>query len=199
MELDDLKKDWESVTSQSAKQNILTSKMIDKMIQKKYNSKLNKIKYPELIGSILCLFMAGYVAFNFNKLDTVFFQVVGVITILLLLIMPALSILSLTQFNLDNDLNETYAGAIKKFAHQKKQFIKYQKLNVLLSYLLLVTTIILVPKFFHGKRDFAGSKTFWVFAFTIGYIFLLFTTKWIKKVYGNALKQAEELVTEVKF
>ncbi len=198
MELDDLKNNWESVTNQTAKQNILTYKIIDRMIQKKYNSKLNKIKYPEWIGGTGCLLVLSYIVFNFNKLDTVFFQATGVITILLLIIMPALSFLSLMQFSLANDLNKSYSEAIKQFAYQKKRFVKYQKINVILSYLLLVTTILLLPQFFNGKKDLADNKYFWIFAFSFGYIFLLFFSKWVKKFYSDSLKQAEDLLKETE-
>ncbi len=197
MELDDLKNDWESVTSQTTKQNILTTKIIDQMTQKKYYSKIKKIKYPELIGGIVCLLGLSFVGFNFNKLDTVFLQSIGVITILLLMILPIISFLSLTQFNLKDDLNKPYAETIKKFAYQKLRFQKYQQANVFFSYLLLVSIIILLPKFFYGK-DISYNKYFWTFAFSFGYIFLLFFSKWVKKFYNNSLKQAEELLKEIE-
>ena len=86
MELDDLKNNWESVTNQTNNKNILTSKIIDQMTQKKYYSNIKKIKYPELIGRIVCLLGLSFIAFNFNKLDTLFLQSIGVLTILLLMI-----------------------------------------------------------------------------------------------------------------
>ena len=64
MELDDLKNDWESATTQHR----LTTKVIDQMIQKKYASKIKKIKYPELIGGIICLLGLGFVAVSYTHL-----------------------------------------------------------------------------------------------------------------------------------
>lgn len=197
MELDDLKNHWESVTNQTNNQNILTPKIIDQMTQKKYYSKIKKIKYPELIGGIVCLLGLSFIGFNFNKLDTVFLQVTGVITILLLMLLPTISFLSLKQFNLADDLNKPYAESIKQFAIQKLRFIKYQKLNACLNYLLLVTIIFLMPKFFFGK-DITTANHFWIFAFPVGFIFLLFSSIWVKRIYSKALKQAEELLTEVE-
>jgi len=197
MELDDLKNDWESATSQASKQPVLTSKIIHQMTQKKYQSKIKKIKYPELIGAIVCILGLSFVAFNFNKLDTIFLKSVGVLTILLLLIMPVLSFLSLTQFNSAENFDKPYIEIIKQFANQKLRFLKYQKANAFLSYLLLVTVIILLPKFFYGK-DISFSKSFWIFAFSFGYIFLLFFSKRVKKFYSNSLKQAEELLKEIE-
>ena len=198
MELDDLKNDWEAVARQAARQNILTSKIINQMTQKKYYSKISKIKYPELIGGIVCLVGLSFIGINFNKLDTVFLQSIGVITILLLMILPTISFLSLTQLNLTDDLDKPYVEIIKQFANQKIRFQRYQQANVFLCYLLLVAIIILLPKFFYGK-DIAYSKYFWIFAFSFGYIFLLFFSKWVKKSYYKTLNQAEELLKEIKF
>lgn len=197
MELDNLKNEWESATNQINKQNILTSKIIDQMTQKKFQSKIKKIKYAELIGGIVCFLTVGFIALNFNKLDTLILQLIGVLTILLLMILPLLSFLSLTQFNSADNLDKPYIEAIKQFANHKLRFQKYQKANAFLSYLLLVTIIILLPKFFYGK-DITFSRSFWIFAFSLGYIFLLFFSKWVNKIYNNSLKQAEELLKEIE-
>lgn len=195
MELDDLKKDWESATNQANKQNILTSKIINQMTQKKFQAKIKKIKYPELVGSIVCILGLSFIGFNFNKLDTVFLQSIGVLTILLLMIMPTLSLLSLKDFNSAENFDKPYIEIIKKFANQKLRFIKYQKINAFLSYLLLVSVIILLPKLFYGK-DVTFNKLFWTFAFSIGYIFLIFFSKWVENNYGTSLRKAEELLKE---
>lgn len=197
MELDDLKNDWESATNKAQKPNILTSKMIIKMTQKKYESKIRKIKYPELTGGIICILGLSFIVFNFNKLDTPFLQSIGVVTILLLLIIPALSYLSLTSLPSANNFDKPHIEIIQNFAKQKLRFSKYQKVNAFLNYLLLVTIIILLPKFFSGK-DITFAKSFWLFTFPIGYIFLIFFSKRVKKYYNNSLTQAGELLKEVE-
>ena len=196
MELDDLKNDWQAATNQTSKQSILTSKVIIQMTQKKYQSQMNKIKYPELIGGIICFFGFSFISFYFNKLDTFILQSVGVLTILLLIIMPALSYLSLRQFTSDN-FEKTHIEIIKQFAKRKMRFVKYQNINAFLNYILLVTIIILLPKFFSGK-DITLYKSFWLFALPIGYIFLIFFSKWVKRSYTNSLREAEELLREVE-
>ena len=197
MELADLKNDWKSAINQADKKNILTSKTITTMTQNKYQSKINKIKYPELAGAIICIAGLCFIVYNFNKLDSVFLQSIGVLTIIILMIIPTLSFLSLTSINAVDKFDKPYIEVIKQFANQKLRFLKYQKLNTFLCYLLLVTTIIILPKFFYGK-DIAFNKSLWLFAFSFGYIFLLFFSRWVKKIYGNSLRQAEELLKEVE-
>jgi hypothetical protein len=134
---------------------------------------------------------------NFYKLDTSFLQGVGIVAMLLLLILSIISLFSLQQLSFEGDISKPYAETVKKYATQKLQFLKWQKINITLSYLLLVTVVILVAKLFNGV-DLTGSKYFWTFSFTVGYIFLLFYSKWVLKFYHNTLRQAGELLQELQ-
>jgi hypothetical protein len=196
MEFDDLKNTWNNQSDKTQQQN-LTFKIIDKMTQTKYNSKINKIAYPEIIGSVICLIATIFIGLNFYKLDTIFLQGVGVISILVLLTLSVVSFLSLRQLKIPNDFNKPYAETLKILATQKLEFYKLQKINMTLSYLLLVTVIILLSKFFSGK-DITDSKYFWTFSYSFGYIFLLFISKYVTKFYKNTLRKSEELLQELQ-
>jgi len=196
MELDDLKNTWNDANKLAEQQN-LTSKSINQMTQKKYYSKIKKISYPEIIGIIICLFGAFFIGANFYKLDTEFLQGVGIMSILLLLTLSIISLLSLRQFKIKRTVNKPYTDTLKAFATQKLQFYKLQKINVTLSYLLLVTIIVLFSKFFNGN-DITESKYFWVFSFSFGYIFLLFYSRWVSKFYKKTIRQTEDLLQELQ-
>lgn len=195
MELDDLKTTWQN-ESNSALQNNLTTLIIDKMTQEKYHSKIKKITLPEIIGSIICIIAAGFITLNFKKLETITLQVVGVASIIILLIISTLGVLSLQQLNIKKELNKPYAETLKIFAKQKLAFYKLQKINIILCYLLMVTIIILLPKLF-GNKDITEYKYFWLYTFSIGYIFLLLLSKFVSKYYKKTLQQTEELLKEL--
>jgi hypothetical protein len=197
MELDDLKNDWETLNNQAAKQNNLTHKIIDQMTQKKYASRINKIKYPEWIGAIVCVLSVFYIIFNFSKLDSLLFQIIGTCTILLLLAMAAIGLMSFNRLNLAGDLNRPYAETIRQFAIQKLRFQKLQRVNAILGYLLLVAVVMLLPKLFY-KKDVTDNKYFLIFAMAIGYLFLLFFSKWVYQFYKRSINQAEELLKEAE-
>lgn len=197
MELDDLKNTWNEANNQTNQKQYLTSQSIDEMTQKKYYSKIKKIAYPEMLGVAICLIGSIFIGVNFYKLDTTFLQGVGIVSIVLLLALSGISLLSLRQLNISAEVNKPYAETLKIFAIQKMQFFKLQKINVTLCYLLLVTVIILLSKLFNGK-DITNSKYFWTFSFTIGYIFLLFYSKWVAKFYKKTLNQTEELLEALK-
>ena len=196
MELDDLKNTWNN-QNDNAKQQIFTSQIIDQITRAKYNSKINKIAYPEIFGSAICLIAIIFIGFNFYKLDTTFLQGVGVLSIFVLLTISVVSFLSLRQLKMTNDFNKPYAETLKIFATQKLTFYKLQKINITLSYLLLVTVIILISKLFNG-RDITDYKYFWTFSFTFGYIFLLFLSKFVTRFYKNTLSKTEELLLELQ-
>ena len=196
MELDDFKNTWDNQSNETQQQN-LTFKIIDQMTQSKYNSKINRIAYPEIIGILICLFATIFIALNFYKLDNIFLQGVGIVSILLLLTLSVVSFLSLRQLKKTNDFSKPYAEALKIFATQKLEFYKLQKINMTLSYLLLVTVIILLSKFFSG-RDITDSKYFWTFSFSFGYIFLLFFSKFVTRFYKTTLRKSEELLQELQ-
>lgn len=195
MELDDLKNSWGDISKQ-LKQQQLTPKTIEEMTKQQYHSKLNQIATPELAGIMVCITGAVFIAVKFCSLNTPFLQGTGIVAILLLLVLSAISFLSIRRFTRPADLTKTYTETVRDFALQKIQFVKLQKINGTLSYLLLVVVIILMSKFINGK-DLSANKYFWTCSFTLGYIFLLFYSKWVSTYYGKTLSQAEELLKEL--
>lgn len=196
MELDDLKNSWEAVSIQVAKQPNLTSNKIDQMTQVKYYSSLKKVTLPETMGTIICLMGAAYIVLNFYKLDKPFLQAIGIVSILLLLMLSVMSLLSIRHFTKMGNVNKPYAATLKLFAAQKIKFHKFQKINITLSYLLMVTIVILLSKFF-GDKDLTDNKYFWLFSFSFGYLFLLFYSRWVLKYYNKSLREAEGLLKEI--
>ena len=194
MELDDFKNSLNRESNEEAQH--LTPKIIDQMIERKYYSKMKRIAYPEYIGVAICLLAATFIGLNFYKLDTPFLKGVGIVSIFTLLIISIISLVSLRTFNNIKDVNKPFVETLKTFATHKLRFYKLQKVNVVLSYLLLVTIIILISKLFNGI-DVTGNKYFWIFSFTFGYIFLLFYSRWVMKSYKKTLMQTEELLKEL--
>ena len=196
MELDDLKHTWNETKSPINEHQRLNPDTLEKIAGQNYRSKIRKIMLPEIAGSIVCLAAAAFIGFNFTILDTDLLQGSGVLAILLLLLLPVISILSTWKLSQVGNVNGPYAETLTSFAVQKVRFVKLQKLNVTLSYLLLVTIIVLVSKLLSGK-DVSGNKYYWLFSFTIGFIFLLFYSKWVEKYYRKSLRQGEELLKEL--
>ncbi len=196
MELDDLKNMWKDTKSPASKQPAFNPETVEKMTRTHYRSKMKKIILPELAGSAVCLMAAVFIGLSFHKLDTTLLQVTGVLAILLLLLLPVISTLSTWKLGRIGNVNSTYVETLQSFAVQKIRFVKLQKLNITLSYLLLVTSIVLLARLFNGT-DLSGNTYYWLLSFTIGFVFLLFYSKWVESHYRKSLRQAEELLQDL--
>ncbi len=196
MELDELKTIWDEASNPSEKQPFLKPKTIEKMTETGYKSKLKKVIYHETLGTFFAFGAVAYMIVNFSKLSTPFFQGIGIITIIMLVVLPTISLVLLSQINSVGDVSRPFAETLKTFATQKLRFIRFQQASVIAAYVLLVFVIMLMPKF-TGGRSLNENKFFWSGAIAIGYIFLSFFSRWVIRYYSKALAQSEELLREL--
>ncbi|HEY1056823.1 MAG TPA: hypothetical protein VGE24_16875 [Emticicia sp.] len=197
MELDELKNIWDEASNPSEKQPFIEPKTIKKMTEIRYKSKLQKVVFHEALGTVFAFGAVVYMFINFNKLTTPFFQGIGVVTALMLIVLPVISLVLLRQLNSVGNVNQPFTETLKQFATQKLRFIRFQQASVLAAYVLMVFVILLMPKFTGGK-SLNENKYFWSGAIAVGYIFLSFFSRWVLKYYGKTLAQAEELLKELE-
>ena len=196
MELDDLKETWDATNMHVHQNQNVHPEMLEKRIALRYRKKMKKIIVPEMAGGLVCVGAAVFIGCSFNNLDSYVLQGAGILSILLLLLLPIISTRSTWQLGSVHNANRPFAETLRIFAMQKIRFVKLQKLNVTLSYLLFVCIIVLSSKLFSGKA-LSDNMYFWLFSFTIGYVFLLFYSKWVEQHYRKTLQQAEELLREL--
>jgi hypothetical protein len=196
MDLDNFKNTWEEMSNQVKVNQNINLKIFDKMTRNKFHSSLKKIVLPELIGSIACIGFAIYTGINFGKLDTIAYQVVGLMTILLLVILPLISLISIQALYKSADNSKSVADTLKQFSIQKIRFCKMQKLNFTLCYLLAVTVILLSTRLF-GRNSITDSKYFFIFSYSASYIILQFLSKWVFKGYNRTIQKTENLLHEL--
>lgn len=197
MKLEDLKNSWTEATSQTDKTESINLKKIDQMTQHRYNSKLKKIAYPEIIGTIISFCWAIYLGLHFYKLQTPFLQVVGLLVLLYFVIAPVISLILIFQLNNIVDVSNPYIDTLRIFAIQKIRFYKFQKYNALFAYILLGLFVILLPPLF-GIKPLHLNKYFWAITIFLGYIFLYFFSRWVLKSYSKTLQQSEKLLQELQ-
>jgi hypothetical protein len=196
MELDDLKNTWNEMDIQVEEKQYLTLNTVDKMSNRKFYSKLYKIILPEIFGSLICIVSAFYIGFNFDKLNGLFYQIIGVLGISIFVIVTVISLISLQHLNKVGDVGKPYVDTLKDFVIQKIKFHKLQKLNLQFSYPQLVIVVLLLPKLF-SKNGMSESVYFYTFSFSCCFIFLLFFSKWVMKNYNRTIRQTEDLLREL--
>jgi len=195
MELEEMKSNWDEMSKRIEKQEILNNHLIEKMTHQKYKSKLEKIGNSEYIGILTCYLAATYLIINFTKIEEFIFQLLCIITILLLFTLPIISLKSLRGMKNISIHTAKYSETIKTFMHRKMKFYKLQRINMILAFLLL---IILLPVLasIYGK-DINSITNFWTIivpvfiAFFASFSFI--TWRYYSKILKNLEKELRDL------
>ena len=194
MNLDDFKSTWDNGGHLQNPPG-LTTKWIDTITKRKYISKINRIAYPEMIGTVVCLAGALFICTNLSWLQSMMLQAAGLLSVILLVMISLISYRSIRALNAHVDMQQPYAAVLNAFAIQKIKFFRLQKVNSLLGYVLLVTMIIFILQFYGGAAV-ERTKYFWAYAFSAGYLFLFFCARRVARFYNKLVRQAEALLKD---
>lgn len=196
MELEELRSEWQEMSTELKKQKILTDKLIIDMTQKKYNNKLKSISIPETIGSVVCFAAAIYILMNFGEFDTWYIQLSGLFSALFCIVLPIISLRSIFGMQKLNMSTSNYKQSLERFAKNKKQFVWIQKVSFYLSFVLVIVSLPVAAKLMNGKDLFLESKV-WLWYIPFGFIFLYIFSKWVFKHYKKTTDSAESLLKEL--
>lgn len=198
MELEEMKTLWDEMSTEVEKQKTLTDKLIVQMTQERYYNKLRSISIPETIGSIICFAIALYILVNFHKLDTWYFLVCGVFTLAYFLVIPILVLKSIKKMRNVHIEGKNNKQLLTDFAKGRNQFFFIQKLSLVLSGGLTITTLVLAGKIMNDRDIFMENKAVWFWYIPVMVIFLFFFSRWGLKHYRNKTRQAENLLKELE-
>ena len=196
MELEELKLNWNELGKTLEKQELLNVRLIEQVTNVNYQSRLKKLIYPELIGAIICVIGAIGIFWNFALLNSDILQVMGVLSVILLILLPVISFQSLKGFRQVDMAEHNYAKMLAQFAKDKIRFQKLQKLAAILSPILMFVFIPTSFKLLTGK-DFTIYLTFWAISLPLCLLFVVVLSRWVLKHYNQVLKQAEALLAEL--
>lgn len=197
MELEEMKSNWEEMSKRIEKQEILNHELIEKMTHQKLKSNLKKIGNSEYIGTLTCYIGAVYLIINFAKIEEFIFQVLCVLTILLLFAVPIISLKSLKGLNSFSIHTAKYSETINAYMHYKWKFYKLQRINTILAFLLLIL-ILPVLASIYGK-EINSIQNFWTIIvpaflmFFAGFSFI--TWRYYSKILKNIQTELSELKT----
>lgn len=199
MELEEMQAAWSQMSQELEKQKQLTDEIIVKMTQQKYTSQWNKIMTGEKIGFVICYGVLIAILFNFNKLDTFALQLSGVLCVVILAILPILSLQTLRAMKRVNVTTMNYKETMETYAKGKKNFVNFQKLNIVLSFVFMLLTVPVSAKLLNGENLFEtlDPKLGYASIFMLAFFGLLIwiVTRWYKRVIRNSdtiLQEIEE-------
>jgi hypothetical protein len=196
MELEEMKTLWEEMSVDIEKQKKLTDSLIIKMTNSNYRSKIAKILIPEVIGSLVCIAGILFILINFQNLGNWYLLVCGIISSLILFILPVLSIKAIRNIRSINISGNNYKQSLLEYAERNMQFVSVQKLSFYLGAVLMLTILPVMGKLISGT-DFFKATNIWYW-YAIGFPFLYTFARWVFKSYNKITADAENILKELE-
>ena len=196
MEFEELKSQWSEMSANVDNQKKLTDKKISTMIEMSYRDKIRKIKIWEVTGAIFCCVALIFILNGMNKLEPWYLMICGIVSVMMLILMPALSLSTLFKISSANISTNDYRQVLFDYNTRKINFINVQKLSICLGALLFVTILPVIGKLVSGK-DLFKSATIW-YIYSVGFPCLYYFATWVFKKYNSSLNKAEEILHDLK-
>ena len=196
MELEEMQTLWAEMTADMEKQKKLTSTLIMKMTQVNYRNKINKVRVPEMISSVGCVAMAGYILVNIQQLSTWYLLACGIICIVTLCAVPYLSLSAIRKLSRVNIAGNNYKQSLQDYSTSKLQFVRARKINFMLGALLMVAILPVMVMLMDGKDVFKtdGLWYYYVVCFPVFYG----VSRWVFKCYVKTVTDAENILKELE-
>ncbi|CAN5343323.1 hypothetical protein BH10BAC4_BH10BAC4_23290 [soil metagenome] len=198
MELDEMKSVWTEMSAQLEKQKRLTDKLIINMTQERYRTKLSKISTLEVTSSVICIVIAILILLNYKKYDSSYLVVSAIISAVLLIIMPVISVSAINKMSNLNIIDNNLKQILTDYAKRKNNLLFIQKISYFLGFILLVAILPVMVKIMGGK-EVPMDSTVWFWYLPLGFLFFI---AFSRRVYGyyirttirleNLLKDLEE-------
>jgi hypothetical protein len=196
MEFEEMKSLWGEMSEKIEQQKKLTDSLIIKMTKSDYKNKIKKIFIPELIGAVMCFAGALFILISYQKLDTWYLMVCGIVSVLILFLLPVLSFNAMHKIRSVNILKNNYKESLLEYSKGKQQFVFIQKLSFYLGAVLLLTILPVMGQLTAGKDLFIESRL-WLW-YAIGYPFFYGFSKWVFRKYAKATVEAGDILKELE-
>jgi len=197
MELDEMKTMWTEMSEKIDKQKHLTDKLIINMTQLQYKNKLQKISIPELIGTVICFAFAAMIIVNFDKYDSVYLKTCGIISTMILIVLPVLSLRAIFALSNLNIVTGNPREVLTSYAKGKHRLLFVQKLSFILTLVLLITTLPVMLMIMGGKTTHVKPEV-WLWFIPIGLTITILFARWVYGYYLKTVNKIEDLLKELE-
>lgn len=199
MDLNEIQAVWSEMSNQLESQKKLTNKIIMDMTQQRYTNKFRTISTYETIGAVFCFIITILILINFQKLDTWYLIVSGIITLAFISVLPIMTLRLLGRVKnyniLDKDIKETLIG----YRKAKKNLMMLQEFAVYTSFIVMFSSAAVFAKLM-GNRDFfmveLGLWEYGVIGFAL--VFVFFFSRWGYRCYKSITNSAENILKELE-
>jgi hypothetical protein len=196
MELEEMQTLWGEMSVAVEKQKKLTDSLILKMIRADFKNKLNKILIPEAISTVVAFAAVIYILFNLQKLTTWYLLACGIITVIILIVLPILSIRTIYKMKSVNISGNDLKQSLQQYSKQKLRWVSVQKISFYLGAVLMIATLPAMSQIMSGVDVFTKTKL-WL-GYAIAFPFYYAFAKWVLKYYTKTTVAAEAILKELE-
>jgi len=198
MQLEEMKNLWDEMSLKIDSQQKLTNKLIMEMTQQKFRNRFSTLSLYETSGAVICFLAATFILLNLDKMNTWYLMLCGILSLLILIILPILSLRALYGLKKLNLGKNNYKETLMEFSKRKKNVMLIQQFSVGISIVFMwmvapVFSMIVNGKDFFMQEHSTGLLLFYA-ASTIGVIFF---ARWgygcYKRITASAEKDLKEL------
>ncbi len=198
MQLEEMKNLWDEMSLKIDSQQKLTNKLIMEMTQQKFRNRFSTLSIYETSGAVICFLAASFIVLNLEKMNTWYLMLFGILSALILIILPILSLRALNGMKKFNFTKNSYKQTLVKFAKRKKNMMLIQQLSVGISIILMWLVAPVFLMIFKGKdffmQEYSTGMLLFFAATTIGVIFF---ARWgygcYKRITASAEKDLKDL------
>ena len=187
---------WGEMTAEIEKQKKLTDQLILKMIRINFRHKINKILIPETIGSFVGLAGIVFIFIGFDKLNTWYLQAAGIISALILAVLPLLSFRAIHTMLAVNISVQNYKEALSAWSKGRKRFVLAQKLGFYLGAILMALILPVMVRLMGGRDVFLERRVWLLYVASLPFFF--FFAAWVFTKYFRIATDAENILQELE-
>jgi len=195
MELEEMKSRWQDLSVKVERQERIQKDILLEMTKTRFKRKLDGIRLPELLGTLISLAYAAYLVFNFGKIDLWFNQIFAVANVLFFVILPLASLMALRRMNALQINHLAMTEMVGEFQLAKRNFWRVQQLAVWLSG-VIVLTLVPVLGDIQDKMDRFLEVEFWMIYIPLALAFLFFFSRYVLGKYRRIMNQSEDILRE---
>ncbi len=198
MELDEMKAIWSELSDQVEEKHHLTRQQILDMMEQKYKRQVNAILIPELIGSVICFAFSGYIFFNIQKLDDPLSLTTGILSAILMIILPVLSLWKIGNWVSRINITEnTYQQTLKEFNRLKRLFSRMHRYAYVLGLSAMLLIIPPLAKIMNGESILEDAGVWYRLPF--GVVFIVLFVFFTMRFYGARIEKIDRTLQDDEY
>ncbi|PZX57713.1 hypothetical protein LV84_01842 [Algoriphagus ratkowskyi] len=188
---------WSDLSVQVEKQDRIQKELLLQITKQKFRDKLNSVRIPEILGSLVCVVYAMYLLSRFGDFELWYNQILALVTIFILIALPTASLLAIKGMQNVRIDAETPATILDKFTKSKIRFWKVQRYGVIFGSLVMVTILPPLAEL-SDNSEMIANPTFWMIYIPAGLVFMYLFSRWALKKYKGVIDSSEKILLKIE-